>query len=253
MYLVNQKNITLSQYNNHWPLWFENESKYLKTYLGDNLILIEHIGSTAIPGMIAKPKIDIIASVKNGSVAISALGTSGYKYKGEWNIPFKFGFTRRGDVDVNLHVFEGDNPEIEANILFRDYLRNSSIAKAEYANLKKQILLADSAKELNSRGMVNYTLQKGNFIREILRLANFRTPRILKVNDDYEQQYARRYNDLYTEHSFMDGYEHLALYHGADIVGYAEIYNNNLSFIKIESESDKEFFINLIQKWLSCI
>ena len=80
---------------------------------------------------------DIIAVVKNTTFLEQDLGTIGYTYKGEFNIPFQYGFSKRDTFpEVNLHVYEEGNPEIEINLLFRDYLRNHPRALKEYADLK---------------------------------------------------------------------------------------------------------------------
>jgi GrpB-like predicted nucleotidyltransferase (UPF0157 family) len=106
--------------------------------LGGNYLAIHHVGSTAVPGLAAKPKIDMIAVVHSGDLSIAQLENIGFSYKGEWNIPFKFGFTKRGQDEINLHVFEEGHPEIELNILFRDYLRILLKALRSMRKLKKR-------------------------------------------------------------------------------------------------------------------
>jgi GrpB-like predicted nucleotidyltransferase (UPF0157 family) len=70
-------------------------------------IAVHHVGFTAVPGLAAKPKIDIIAVVKNTSKIIPEIENLGYEYRGEFNIPLHCGFSKREpDLSVNLHVYE---------------------------------------------------------------------------------------------------------------------------------------------------
>lgn len=126
------KKIEITEYNPDWLLWFKQEALSLKYPLGDNCINIHHIGSTAVPGLRAKPKIDIIAEVHSLSATHSSLKSIDYEYRGEFNIPLRHFFRKKIPHEINLHVYEKDNPDIELNILFRDFLLNSREARAEY-------------------------------------------------------------------------------------------------------------------------
>ena len=90
-----------------------------------------------MPGLSAKPVIDMIGVVKNPEKAIQPLESLGFKYKGEYNIPMRLYFNRSEGINTNLHVYEEGHPEIELNLLFRDYLREHPEAREEYAKLKK--------------------------------------------------------------------------------------------------------------------
>jgi GrpB-like predicted nucleotidyltransferase (UPF0157 family)/GNAT superfamily N-acetyltransferase len=90
--------IEVVPYNSNWPKMFESEKKIISNALGDNCVAIHHVGSTSVPGLAAKPKIDIIAVAKDRKSAIENLEKAGYKHKGEWNIPLKCGFTKRDGV-----------------------------------------------------------------------------------------------------------------------------------------------------------
>jgi GrpB-like predicted nucleotidyltransferase (UPF0157 family) len=161
--------------------------------LGVNFIHIHHIGSTAVPTLSSKPKIDILAIVKCGKESIQQIEEGGYTFKGEWNIPFKFGFTKREEIYFNLHVFEEGHPEIEVLLKFRDHLRNNPQSLKEYAALKMS-LLHDEKSSLKENGSLfpNYTLGKDEFIREILVKENYEGNRFLKVTYNYEwQEYHR--------------------------------------------------------------
>ena len=103
----------------NWLSIFEAEAAQIKKILGNNCIALHHVGSTAIPGLAAKPKIDIIMVVRDLFFQASELEAIGYKYRGGFNIPLRKCFTiRTADRNINLHVFEENDPEIELNILF---------------------------------------------------------------------------------------------------------------------------------------
>jgi len=123
------KIIEVVPYDPNWPTIFAVESKIIQEAFGENCLEIHHIGSTSVPGLAAKPKIDMIAVVKDPSEVIEQLSSIGIQYRGEYNIPLHYGFSKRGKVDINLHVYEEVHPEIKLNLLFRDYLRSHAVAR----------------------------------------------------------------------------------------------------------------------------
>jgi GrpB-like predicted nucleotidyltransferase (UPF0157 family) len=125
------KKIIVTPYNPDWPNTFESEALKIKETLGENCIAIHHIGSTSVPGLLAKPVIDMIGVVRDPDKAIQSLESLGFKYKGEYNIPMRFYFNHSEGVETNLHVYEEGHPEIELNLIFRDYLRNHEYAREE--------------------------------------------------------------------------------------------------------------------------
>jgi GrpB-like predicted nucleotidyltransferase (UPF0157 family) len=89
---------------------------------------------------------------KNRVKAIIDLENAGYAHKGEWNIPLKCGFTKRGAVNVNLHLFfDEDHPEVQLNLKFRDYLQDHPDVRDEYATLKMKILEDEDAHQKSER------------------------------------------------------------------------------------------------------
>ena len=167
-----RKNIVVVPYNPSWPEFFTIESEKIKEALGSNCIAIHHIGSTSVPNLSAKPVIDMIGVVKDPEIAIQPLESLGFKYKGEYNIPMRFYFNRTGGIDINLHVFREGHPEIDLNLLFRDYLRQHPDARDEYAKLKEDLLQKKSSYEKNNSSFTGYNLGKDDFIRKILQAAN---------------------------------------------------------------------------------
>ena len=132
------KHIVVLPYNPDWPKIFEAESQKIKNALGDNCVAIHHIGSTSVPGLSAKPVIDMIGVIKDPEKAIQQLESLGFKYKDEYNIPMRLYFNRSEGIDTNLHVYQEGHPEIELNLLFRDYLRDHPKVREEYAKFKRK-------------------------------------------------------------------------------------------------------------------
>jgi len=268
-----KKYIEVVSYNPNWPHIFEVEAKVIKEALGDNCMEIHHIGSTAVPGLAAKPKIDMIASVENPSIVVEQLEKIGIQYRGEYNIPLHYGFSKRGEVDINLHIYETGHPEIELNLMFRDYLRSNDQVREQYALLKEKLLTDESSFVKNTSEFTNYTLRKGDFIREVLKEAGFKRLRMLKCNDETEWKAAKYFrqkyfflhqgiNDLYTWTFKHPHHAHLILYQGTEIIGYIHVqfWPGNRAAIRIivieegkRNSNSGTRFLALCEKWLKSI
>lgn len=231
---MNRKKIIVTPYNPDWPLIFSIEAAKIRRLLGANCFDIHHIGSTAVPGLVAKPVIDMIVIVKNPEAVIKPLENLGFAYKGEYNIPMRFYFNRSEDIDVNLHVYEEGHPEIELNLLFRDYLRNHPEVRNAYAELKSTLLKEQSSYEKNNSSFTGYNLGKAAFISKVLKAAHFNRVRIMKCIHYAEWDAAKRFRqkyffdllstaDPYTWTFNHKEHTHLILYQGVEIVGYAHI------------------------------
>jgi GrpB-like predicted nucleotidyltransferase (UPF0157 family) len=264
------KIIQVVPYDPNWPHIFEKEAALIKEALGDNCLAIHHIGSTSVPGLAAKPKIDMIAVVQDPLSVRNQLEKLGIQYRGEYNIPLHYGFSKRGEIDLNIHVYEEFHPEIELNLMFRDYLRNHPNKREDYAQLKEKLIQDESSFNKENSLFTNYQLRKGNFIRETLREAGFNRIRMLKCNDDTEWQAAKHFHDKYffCPHGIEDPYTwtfnhaehaHLILYHGTEIIGYAHVQfwpDKRVAIRIIAVDEDKRnrnsgsVFLALIEKWL---
>ena len=260
------KKIVVTPYNLEWPQMFEKEAGEIKEALGPNCIAIHHVGSTSVPGLSAKPVIDMIGVVKNPEKAINPLQNLGFKYKGEYNIPMRFYFNRSEGIETNLHVYEEGHPEIELNLLFRDYLRQHSNARDEYSKLKEALLKEKSSYEKNNSLFTGYNLGKEAFIRKILLAANFNRIRMMKCTHYAEWEVVKRLRNKYffDPLSISDPYTwtfdhpehvHLVLYQGVEIIGYAHIqfwpeHRAALRIIVI----DEQYILNQAESWnLGCV
>lgn len=133
----------------HDPAWasaFEAEAQVLRTALGKILLEVHHIGSTAIPGILAKPIIDLLGVVQDLDeidTRASALCTCGYEGMGSFGIDRRRYFRKNSAAGVRthqLHVFASGSPHIERHLAFRDYLRKFPDTASAYSDLKARLV-----------------------------------------------------------------------------------------------------------------
>ncbi len=164
--------ITLCSYDEEWPKLYAKEKERLSSALSGMLLRIYHIGSTAIPGLLAKPTVDILIELKKNtdlSALAQAMTRMGYLHSSQPDKPapqmmFLKGYTQEGFAKEVFHVhirYQGDWDEL----YFRDYLREHQEAREEYAALK----LGLAVRYKQDRD--GYTEAKGAFIREIVKKA----------------------------------------------------------------------------------
>jgi len=160
--------VRLLPYQAQWCVIYAAEEARLKTAIGSYILDIQHIGSTSIPGMAAKPIIDIgvaLESYQIGFDCVKPLEAIGYIYKGENEIPGRHYFNYREPSIIHLHMYAATHPEWQAHLLFRDYLRRHVDTARQYASLKQQ--LAERYRYERER----YTHAKSEFIQKVIVLA----------------------------------------------------------------------------------
>ncbi len=175
-----EETVDLVPYDARWPDYFKEEKDRLQAIVSPDLIgRVEHFGSTAVPGMPAKPIVDMLVEVfsleKTAESIVPLLKAQGYDYLwrptiGDDGEPFYHWFIRRnsaGDRTHHLHMVEPDFEHWE-RLLFRDYLIEFPDAAKSYAELKLDL----SRRYRNDR--VAYTQAKTKFIVEITALAKRR-------------------------------------------------------------------------------
>ena len=127
-------------YNPSWPTLFVAEVQRLREALPSNLLIaLEHTGSTAVPGLAAKPILDLLGGYPRGTLVeqyIAALVRAGYSYRGEQGIPGRYFFRRGEPRAYHLHLVEQDGTFWREHITFRDSLRADVWLRDEYAALK---------------------------------------------------------------------------------------------------------------------
>jgi GrpB-like predicted nucleotidyltransferase (UPF0157 family) len=127
-----------------WPAAFERERGLIADALGDLMLGIEHVGSTAVPGLGAKPVIDIMIGVRalaDGEKCVRPLEGLGYEYRGEAGIPGRLYFRRftEGRRSHQIHMVPHGGDFWERHLLFRDYLRGRPEEAEEYYRLKLRL------------------------------------------------------------------------------------------------------------------
>lgn len=122
---------------------FEEEAEKLKLIFGEELVAIHHIGSTAVPGLKAKPIIDILPVVKDISLVDNynqAMWDIGYDSKGENGILGRRYFRKGGDNRTHhIHIYQDGSHEITRHLAFRDYLQNHPDVMRSYGDLKEKM------------------------------------------------------------------------------------------------------------------
>jgi GrpB-like predicted nucleotidyltransferase (UPF0157 family) len=163
------RHMTVVDYSNEWPKQYEREQDLLQATLGDVLESVHHIGSTSVPGLAAKPVIDILLEVQSLDrldALNSAMESIGYTPKGEFGIPGRRYFPKGGDERTHhVHAFASGDPLIAKYLAFRDYLRAHPAAVAEYAAVK---MAASAAHQTDPEGYVAF---KHGFVEQMVAKA----------------------------------------------------------------------------------
>lgn len=131
--------------NPAWREEFELESQQLAVAIGDNLVAIHHIGSTSIPGIYAKPIIDLLVEVQDiGQIDErgGAIARIGYDVMGEYGIPGRRYFRKSRSPGIrthHVHIYQTGNREITRHLAFRDYTIAHPETAQQYSNLKRKL------------------------------------------------------------------------------------------------------------------
>ncbi|HHL2825961.1 TPA: GrpB family protein [Citrobacter murliniae] len=161
--------IDVVAYNTQWPSLFAEESAVLLAALENKISRIHHVGSTSVPGMAAKPVIDILLEVIDCETLDSldpAMESAGYVARGEYGIPNRRYYSKGGEQRSHqVHAFVMGDEHILKLLAFRNYLiKNEEIAK-RYAEIKRAGALA------SENDIRRYSAFKAGFIEHHLRLA----------------------------------------------------------------------------------
>ena len=120
--------VQIADYHPEWPRLFEREAERIRRVLGNRVLLLEHVGSTSVPGLAAKPRIDILLVVADSadeSAYIPPLEAAAYVLhirESDW---YEHRLFKGPDTAINLHVFSDGCPEIDRMRIFRDWLLHS--------------------------------------------------------------------------------------------------------------------------------
>ena len=164
--------VRIVPYDPEWPALFEAESRRLLSVVAPLLILLEHTGSTSVPGLAAKPVLDILGGVPDSAAVqpyVAPLIASGYVHRGEQGIPGREFFRRGEPRAYHLHLTSVGSAFWREHLAFRDYLRAHPAARDEYAELKRAL----AARFPNDREA--YIAGKAPFVRQVIELASRRS------------------------------------------------------------------------------
>jgi GrpB-like predicted nucleotidyltransferase (UPF0157 family) len=158
--------IVIADYDRRWPALFEEETARILDAIGRWLVDVQHVGSTAVPGLAAKPVIDIMPGIRDLADAphcIGPLETLGYEYMPQFEdeMPFRRYFRKGEPRSHHLHMVEPGSDFWQRHILFRDYLRAHPQAARQYAQVKRRL-----AAQFGS-DREGYTEAKSGFIQDI--------------------------------------------------------------------------------------
>jgi GrpB-like predicted nucleotidyltransferase (UPF0157 family) len=134
--------IVLADYDPNWPKLYEREERRIRAILGDRVVRVDHIGSTSVPGLAAKPIIDIVLAVADSADEAAYgpdLEAAGYMLRireQDWHEHRLF---KGPDTDINLHVFSSESAQIERHLRFRDWLRTHPEDRDLYLRTKREL------------------------------------------------------------------------------------------------------------------
>ena len=134
--------ITLADYDLDWPAHFAREAARIRATLGGRAVQVEHVGSTSVPGLAAKPIIDILLAVPDSSdepAYVPALEAAGYVLRIREPDWFEHRLFKGPDTDINLHVFTVGAAETDRMLLFRDRLRTNDADRDAYLQVKRDL------------------------------------------------------------------------------------------------------------------
>src|SRR5919204_1468085 len=157
--------IVIADYDPEWPHWFESAAERIRAALGDKVLELEHVGSTSVPGLPAKPLIDVnlvVADTTDEAAYVPPLEAIGYVLR--WREPdwFEHRMLRGSDPPVNLHVFNPGCEEVEKMRRFRDHLRTNDADRELYERTKREL----AAQEW--KYVQNYADAKSAVVQDIL-------------------------------------------------------------------------------------
>jgi GrpB-like predicted nucleotidyltransferase (UPF0157 family) len=134
--------IVLAPYDPAWPSQFAAARAEILSVCNGLVIEVHHIGSTSIPGIAAKPIVDMMPVVRHfedGAACVGGLQELGYEYRGEYGIAGRHYLVRGVPRSHQIHMYAADHWEVERHLLFRDYLRMHADKRDAYERLKREL------------------------------------------------------------------------------------------------------------------
>ena len=160
--------IELAEYDREWPRLYEREAARIGEALGSKALRIEHVGSTSVPGLAAKPLIDIVlvvADAADESAYVPELEAAGYVLRIREPDWFEHRLFKGPDTNVNVHTFSDGCEEVDRMVDFRDWLRAHDEDRDLYLAAKRELA------QREWKYVQNYADAKSAVVREILARA----------------------------------------------------------------------------------
>ena len=134
--------VEIHDYDPEWPRLYEREEERIRAVLGNRVVRIEHVGSTSVPGLPAKPLIDVALEVPDSAdeaTYVPPLEATGYSLRIREPDWFEHRLLKGPDTDVNVHVFSAGCEEVNRMLLFRNWLRGNAADRELYAVKKREL------------------------------------------------------------------------------------------------------------------
>jgi Uncharacterized conserved protein len=160
--------IHIVDYTPEWPQIFEYKARQIQAILGDRMLMLEHVGSTSVPGLAAKPIIDMLLVVADSAdepAYVPALEAVGYVLRIREPDWYEHRMFKGSDPAINLHVFSPGCSEIDRMLLFRNWLRSNTSDRQLYKHTKRELA------RQNWQYTQNYADAKTAVVEEILERA----------------------------------------------------------------------------------
>ena len=160
--------VVVADYDPEWPAWFDQAAERIRGALGDAALEIHHVGSTSVPGLAAKPLIDInlvVADTTDEDAYVPQLEALGYVLRVREPDWFEHRMLRGYDPPVNLHVFPPGCEEVERMVVFRDWLRAHDEDRELYERAKRDLATREW------KYVQNYADAKTEVVKQILARA----------------------------------------------------------------------------------
>jgi GrpB-like predicted nucleotidyltransferase (UPF0157 family) len=134
--------VHLAEYDPRWPAWYEREATRIRSVLGERVLRLEHVGSTSVPGLAAKPIIDIllvVADPADEASYLAPLERAGYRLVIREPGWYEHRALKGPDTNINVHVHPPHSPEIARHLRFRDRLRSDPADRERYERVKRDL------------------------------------------------------------------------------------------------------------------
>lgn len=157
--------VELQESDPSWATLYSREEGRIRSVLGARALVVEHVGSTSVPGLAAKPIIDVVLSVADSSDEesyVPALEAEGYVLTIREEAWFEHRMFKGPDTKVNLHVFSHGATEVDRMVAFRDHLRTNTDDRKRYEDVKRQLA------SQHWKFVQNYADAKSQIVTEIM-------------------------------------------------------------------------------------